>query len=243
MKLAVIADLHANLTATLAVHEDIKRRGMSEIWVLGDLVGKGPRPKEVVDWVANTADRVIMGNWDARVAGASHRPQDIWPRSQLSPGQVSYLANLPFAIEETFGNLLWRFVHASSKGVFHRVYPHSSLPEQREMFYPQPERGLSEFADAVVYADVHEALLVDVEGRPLINTGSVGNPLDSVLATYLVLEFERSGFTMGFARVIYDREEEVTCAERSDMPFVKEYIQEIRTGRYQKRRPRNLEST
>ncbi len=238
MKLAVIADLHANLTATLAVHADIRRRGIRDIWVLGDLVGKGPRPKEVVDWVQAHASMVVMGNWDARVAGASNRPQDVWPRALLSKGQLEYLAALPFSHEETFGNMLWRFIHASSKSVFHRVYPHSSLPDQREMFYPQPERELTTFADAVVYADVHEAMILDVEGRPLINTGSVGNPLDTVLASYLILDFSPAGYCISFARVIYDRESEITFAEASGMPFAREYVQELRTGRYQKRRSR-----
>lgn len=236
MKLAVIADLHANLTATLAVHADIKRRGIQNIWTLGDLVGKGPRPREVVDWVQAHSDVVVMGNWDARVAGASNRPQDVWPRAQLSKGQLEYLSGLDFAHEEIFGNMLWRFIHASSKSVFHRVYPHSSLPDQREMFYPQLERGLTEFADAVVYADVHEALMLDVEGRPLLNTGSVGNPLDTVLASYLILEFENTGYSVSFARVLYDREIEIAVAEKSGMPFAREYAQELRTGRYQKRR-------
>lgn len=236
MKLAVIADLHGNLTATLAVHQDIQRRGIKDIWVLGDLVGKGPRPQEVVEWVQTYAARVVMGNWDARVAGASHRPQDLWPRAQLTVEQLEYLAKLPFAIEEVFANMRWRFVHASARSVFHRVYPHSSLPDQREMFYPQTEQDLPEFADAVVYADVHEGLLLDVEGRPLLNTGSVGNPLDSVLACYLVLEFTPSGYTTTFSRVVYDREAEIAVAEKSGMPFVREYAQELRTGRYQKRR-------
>ncbi|MCF2906718.1 metallophosphoesterase, partial [Octadecabacter sp. CECT 8868] len=82
-RLAILADLHANLAATLAVHADIQRRGISEIWVLGDLVGKGPRPREVLEWTQAYATRVIQGNWDARVAGATHRPQDLWPRSKL----------------------------------------------------------------------------------------------------------------------------------------------------------------
>lgn len=236
MKLAVIADLHANLTATLAVHADIRRRGIRDIWVLGDLVGKGPRPKEVVEWVQSHASVAVMGNWDARVAGASNRPQDVWPRAQLSKEQLEYLGNLPFAHEETFGNMLWRFIHASSKSMFYRVYPYSSLQDQREMFYPQPTRDLTAFADAVVYADIHEATLMDVEGRPLINTGSVGNPLDTVLASYVILDFQSTGYTVSYARVLYNREEEIAIAEASGMPFAREYVQELRTGRYQKRR-------
>lgn len=240
MKLAVIADLHANLEATLAVHADIKERGITEIWVLGDLVGKGPRPREVVQWVQAHAARVVQGNWDARVAGATHRPQDLWPRTRLSHAELEYLAGLPFGIEEQFGGAWWRFVHASARGIFHRLYPHSSLNEQLESYAPQPALGLHEYADALVYADIHQATLLDVEGRPLLNCGSVGNPLDSTLPSYLILDFAERGpaYSVQFVRVTYNREAEIAAAEASDMPFIREYVAELQTGAYQKRRAR-----
>lgn len=239
-RLAIIADLHANLAATLAAHADIQARGISEIWVLGDLVGKGPRPREVLDWVQAHAARVIQGNWDARVAGATHRPQDLWPRSKLTPAGLDYLAALPYGIEEQFGGDWWRFVHASSRGLFHRLYPHSSLNEQLDAFLPNPHLGLVQHADALVYADTHEALLLDVEGRPLLNCGSVGNPLDSTLPSYLILDFvpHSPAYSASFVRLTYNRDEEIAAAEASGMPFVREYVTELLTGAYQKRRAR-----
>ncbi|PTA67937.1 metallophosphoesterase family protein [Deinococcus arcticus] len=243
IRLAILADLHANLAATLAVHADLQRRGLTDIWVLGDLVGKGPRPREVVDWTQAHATRVIQGNWDARVAGATHRPQDLWPRSKLSPAALTYLSELPYGIEEQFGGAWWRFVHASSRGLFHRLYPHSSLHDQLEAFAPNAQFGLKEHADALVYADMHEALMLDVEGRPLINCGSVGNPLDSTLPCYLVLEFDphSPAHSATYVRLTYDRDEEIAAAEASDMPFIREYIAELLTGAYQKRRARTGE--
>lgn len=238
IRIAILADLHANLAATLAVHADLQQRGLSEIWILGDLVGKGPRPYEVLEWTQAYASRVIQGNWDARVAGATHRPQDLWPRSQLKPAQLKYLADLPYGIEETFADMSWRFVHASSRGLFHRLYPHSSLNDQLEAFAPNPKLGLQTQADALVYADMHEALLLDVQGRPMINCGSVGNPLDSTLPCYLILEFyeQSPNYNLCFVRVPYNRDEEISVAEQSGMPFTKEYISELLTGAYQKRR-------
>jgi len=243
IRLAVLADLHANLEATLAAHADVQRRGITELWVLGDLVGKGPRPREVVEWTQAHATRAIQGNWDARVAGATNRPQDLWPRSKLLPGQLSYLAALPYGIEEQFGGAWWRFVHASSKGLFHRLYPHSSLAEQLDAYAPNPQFALREHADALVYADVHETLMLDVEGRPLINCGSVGNPLDSTLPSYLILEFDPAGpaYSATFVRLTYNRDAEIMAAEASGMPFTREYIAELLTGAYQKRRARTGE--
>ncbi|TAD79387.1 MAG: metallophosphatase family protein, partial [Oscillatoriales cyanobacterium] len=51
MKLAVLSCLHANLAALEAVLSDIDQQGVDQIACLGDLVGYGPQPNEVVDRV------------------------------------------------------------------------------------------------------------------------------------------------------------------------------------------------
>ena len=48
---AVISCLHANLAAVEAVLDDIDRQGIDTISCLGDLVGYGPQPNEVVDLI------------------------------------------------------------------------------------------------------------------------------------------------------------------------------------------------
>lgn len=177
-----------------------------------------------------------MGNWDIRIAGDSQRPQDIWPRKQLSRAQRSYLASLPYGIEEKLGGQWWRFVHASRSGLFERFYLDTSLKEKKKQFLPYPENGLMQHADALVYADLHEAFITTADTRPLINCGSVGNPLDSTLGSYLLLEFADPAWTATIVRFEYGRETEITVAEKSGMPFVAEYIHELRTGEYRKRR-------
>ena len=114
----------------------------------------------------------------------------------------------------------------------------SSKPSRRSRIW-----ACTEYADALVYADIHETLMLDVEGRPLINCGSVGNPLDSTLPSYLILEFAESGpsYSAQFVRLTYNREAEIAAAEASGMPFTREYIAELLTGAYQKRRARGGE--
>lgn len=46
-RIALISDVHGNLTALEAVLDDIDARGISRIFNLGDYVGKGPRGQEV----------------------------------------------------------------------------------------------------------------------------------------------------------------------------------------------------
>ena len=49
--IAIISDLHGNLPALEAVLRDIKRRHISRIFCLGDLIGKGPHSDKVVEYL------------------------------------------------------------------------------------------------------------------------------------------------------------------------------------------------
>ena len=51
MKRALISDIHSNIEALEAVLADIRAQGVTEIYCLGDLVGYGPNPREVIDEV------------------------------------------------------------------------------------------------------------------------------------------------------------------------------------------------
>ena len=65
MRIAVISDIHANLPALKAVLRDIREQGADEIYCLGDLVGYGPNPREVVDLAMKRFRFTLRGNHDA----------------------------------------------------------------------------------------------------------------------------------------------------------------------------------
>jgi predicted phosphodiesterase len=64
---ALISDLHSNLEALTAVLEDVDRRGVKEVFCLGDIVGYGPQPKECLDLIIERGIVSIMGNHDHAV--------------------------------------------------------------------------------------------------------------------------------------------------------------------------------
>ncbi|MHC5057178.1 MAG: metallophosphoesterase family protein [Planctomycetota bacterium] len=64
MKRAIISDIHANLDALQAVMDDIDSRGIEEIVCLGDVVGYGPEPAEVIQLVRDRCRVSLMGNHD-----------------------------------------------------------------------------------------------------------------------------------------------------------------------------------
>src|SRR3990170_5233923 len=68
MRIAVIGDVHANLPALTAVIEDVSRAGASATYCVGDIVGRGPHPNEVVEVMRRLEIPSVQGNWDEAVA-------------------------------------------------------------------------------------------------------------------------------------------------------------------------------
>ena len=64
---AVISDIHGNLEALEATLADIDRRGIKEVYCLGDVVGYGASPKECLDLAAERCETILCGNHDQAV--------------------------------------------------------------------------------------------------------------------------------------------------------------------------------
>ncbi|WP_458464152.1 metallophosphoesterase family protein [Paenibacillus sp.] len=236
-RIAIVSDIHGNMTAWEAVLKDIRSRGVDRIFCLGDLVGKGPEPVQVVDRVRETCELVIRGNWDELVAVNQDNENFTWQAERLGEERLAYLASLPFSYQFQLSGRTIRLVHASPQSVYHRVQPWDAMEKRLAMFDPpadEPEQGV---ADVVGYGDVHNAYLQYMNGKLLFNVGSVGNPLDLPQASYCILEGEDSEdnhipFNVQFVRVPYNIEREVQVAQAANVPALDFYIREIRTGIY-----------
>src|SRR5574337_1845313 len=118
MKLALLADLHANLAAVEACLLHADTQGAEAHAFLGDLVGYGPEPEEVLELVAAHVARgalVVGGNHDAAVVDGRTETMDRaaaaaveWTRARLSARGLRFLAGLPLVARR--GEAL--FVHA-----------------------------------------------------------------------------------------------------------------------------------
>lgn len=241
--IAIISDIHGNMPALEAVLGDISRREISHIICLGDLIGKGPDSAEAVDRCRHACGEVIRGNWDDYVAHHD-KPGDVsWYRNKLGPERLEYLRGLASFMELSLSGHRIRLFHAHPKDVYKRVHPYHPVEERMGMFQPPPERnGLS---DVAVYGDIHHAYMQTLSGRLLVNAGSVGNPLDFTLASYLILSGspsgcsespEDDGLTVDFIRVPYDIELAIRQAAASGMPNCEAYVKELRTAQYARKK-------
>lgn len=231
-RVAVVSDMHGNLTAFEAALDDAARRGVDEVWCGGDLVGKGPRGRAVVELARERCDVTVRGNWDDVLAHPSTAPWETsaWYRDELGADALAWLGALPFSHDATLGGRLVRLFHASSTSVHHRVRWGADDAAFDAMFAATEATGEIGDADVVVYGDLHDQFLDIRRGRWLVNCGSAGNALDGdPTAAYLVLD-AADGFSASFHRVAYDVEAEIAIARALGSPMVEQWIAELGDG-------------
>ena len=240
-RIALVSDLHGNLTAWRAVLAQLRLDGIQTVYCLGDLVGKGPDGVGVVDLCADVCTGVVRGNWDSAMVDASlDEPWVNWHRNQLDQDRLAYLGGLANAIDLQVSGRWVRLFHASAKSENHRVFLQSARSELEAMFTNTDFTGHDHPApDVVGYGDLHQVFLTPAGGigRTLMNVGSVGNPLDATTAAYVVLHgrlgsAQPDGFGIEFRRVHYDIETEIRVARELGMPEVEAYARELRTSVY-----------
>ncbi|GGA67563.1 metallophosphoesterase family protein [Ornithinibacillus halotolerans] len=229
-KIAIISDIHGNLTALESVLADIEKRGVDKIYCLGDLVGKGPRGSACIELVKKYCDKVIRGNWDVFIQDETDNEHLKWIQSQLTTEDFDYLASLPFHIEFELNGKLIRCFHASPRSEFERIAPEYYDKEKCLSLFENSEETNSlhttRTPDYVFYGDIHVTWLRHYyETGFLINVGSVG--LDLVEATYVLIDGSHGAISTNFVRVPYDREAELRAAKDLGMASYEEYEKEI----------------
>jgi predicted phosphodiesterase len=98
----ILSDIHANLEALHAVLADADGK-YDRILCLGDLVGYGANPNEIVKWARENVSVMVRGNHDKACVGneslehynAAARASAEWTRTVLTPENADYLKNLP----------------------------------------------------------------------------------------------------------------------------------------------------
>lgn len=211
MRRALISDIHGNLEALEVVLEDIKSRGISEIFCLGDIIGYGPNPRECIDRVMENCTATLLGNHDQ---GAMFDPDGFnigaeraifWTREQLeSPHDRAnnekrweFLGMLPRSHKlDPF-----LFVHGSprnplSEYIFPEdIYNHRKMERLFQLVEKYCFQGHTHVPG--VFTEGYQFYAPDEidneytlgEGKVMINVGSVGQPRDGdPRACYVILD-------------------------------------------------------
>ena len=193
MRYAIIADIHANLTAFEAVLDDIERRGgVEEIWCLGDIVGYGPDPHECIELLQQQRHVCVAGNHDwgaiGRISTADFNPDAAfacrWTAQQLSQEDVVYLENLPLSIVKD----VFTLVHGSPREPIWEYVISTGIAKENFNFFQSPYCLVGHSHVPLVFKEeggsctfsrlVDNIGLALGESRLIINPGGVGQPRD-----------------------------------------------------------------
>ena len=254
MKYALLSDIHGNLHAFEACLAHAKAQDAQRIAVLGDLVGYGAFPAEVVtrcQEIQAQGGIVLRGNHEELIQ--SHNLNDAsanlslgsqtahWTHDQLSPAQRFWLEILPLTACEDSVLL----VHASA-----------DAPERWR--YVEDERTASLSLDAAMQDPAvryvfgghvhHQSLFYRGTGRQLMRfepspgvaiptpkhrhwiatVGSVGQPRDGNPRAMYAL-FDSSAAKLTFHRVAYDHMAAARCVREAGLPEF--FAERLETGR------------
>ena len=240
-RIALISDVHGNLSALEAVLADIEQRGIERIFNLGDYVGKGPRGSAVVDRCREVCEVNILGNWDDFLPNPDREMDNEslrWWLKELREEQGTWLRGLPFCHDFLLSGRQIRLFHASATTVHRRVRFDHDEQEFLGMFENTEATGDGPIPSVVGYADTHDPFYeVDRDRRTLFNTGSVGNSLGDTTPVYVILEgvpdsSADAPFSIQFVRVPYDAAAELQIAKDLGMPELDGYEAEIIRGIY-----------
>lgn len=214
MRLAVLADVHANLPALEAVLADVDRVGPDGIWVAGDLIGYNPWPNEVLEILRARRVRAIRGNHDRAAVGdpafafnelASEAIR--WTRIHLTPASVGYLKDLEDRVRITMPEGVVAMFHGSPRDDDEYVLPWAA------------DEDLVRIAGApfVILGHTHLPMALTFRSGLLMNPGSVGQPRDrDPRAAWGVLDLSRRRFEV--RRVPYDIDGVATEIRKAGLP-------------------------
>ena len=239
MRIAVIADVHANLAALEAVSRVLTGVAPDRVLCLGDTVGYNAEPEACIDLVQARCDVILAGNHDVdvtinRPSGGTHevaRLVQAWTRDRLDAGRLDWLRTLrPKYVEP--GVLLAH--HGSFMGSDPTLgYVTSTMLEENL-------RAIADAGEAPLAFCGHShvplmgwltaAAVEEVQPRGeetvhwpssakavLINPGAVGQPRDrDPRASFAVVDTRQRSVT--WHRVAYDIEETVLQIQRAGLP-------------------------
>lgn len=225
MKLALISDLHANLAATEAVFERIDALNPDAIVCMGDLVGYGPQPNEVIDLVRRRDIPCVLGNHDGAVVGSVPlrvftEPNNTvlrWTQKNLRPDNIIWLRNLRLTMTSADLKLLhpkfsgvdenlFYMVHASPMQPDRWIYLNSTqLCRQALEIVPQTFCFVGHTHVPGVVANELGIFGLEPGYRFVINPGSVGQSRDvDRRPSFMMLDTDRYEYQL--YRVEYDIE-------------------------------------
>lgn len=213
-RIAIISDVHGNITALNTVLSDIEKRGIKRIFCLGDSVIKCVHPDLVIDKLREVCEVILLGNCDYSICRPEAKDKRFWSREKIGEERANFIMSLPVSFEFYMSGHLIRLFHASPYGLdnlYNPMFSNKKTPfNGKEIENPEDLFENTEFIgkgpndpkpDIVGYGHIHTPCIVRYKNKTLFNPGSVGIAVEmmnsdsndpsnkfSTLASYIIIE-------------------------------------------------------
>lgn len=236
MRYLILSDIHANLTALDTALEAAKGRWESAV-CLGDLVGYGPQPNEVIERIRSLGAVTIRGNHDKVVSGLADaedfnplaRNATLWTREQLHPANLEYLERLPKGPVTVNGfSILHGALHDEDEYVFGPTQALEGLLDAQSPVsffgHTHIQGGFTLRDDQVIVlhskpsgGNPFSVLPIEKGTTYLVNPGSIGQPRDGdPRSAFAIADLDRGAVELW--RVPYDIEDVQKRMTRAGLP-------------------------
>lgn len=212
MKIAVLADIHANYPALLAVLDHLEHWQPDRVIVAGDIVNRGPRPAEVLRLIRRKQSEegwlILKGNHEDYVLFHNHPDAphtgplfeiyrySYWTYQRLHD-HIPYLRGLPDEITEQTAGGEVRAVHASMRDNRTGIYPEMTDRLIARLIHPAPA--------LMLVGHTHRPLIRTIGRCLVVNVGSVGLPFDGDRrAAYAQVTYQGGRWQARIVRLDYD---------------------------------------
>jgi putative phosphoesterase len=213
MRILLVADIHANWAALQAIDEPC-----DVCLCLGDLVDYGLEPGPCIDWVRQHVAHTVRGNHDHGVAqnvlvsgrnGFKYLTGVTRPltRATLADDELRFLSRLPVTRMVTLDDTRFLLVHGTPRDPLDEWAPNEAE------FWARRLQNVD--TDVICVGHTHQPYVLEVDGKLVINPGSVGQPRDGdPRAAYAVID----DFNVELKRVEYPVEATVRTVQESALP-------------------------
>lgn len=240
MRIALLSDIHGNLTALDAVLAELAQEQIDQYLCLGDVLEHGPQPKATLARILALNCPIVMGNTDERMLTdyrlatppSPMRPgyeQDIWSAAQLTDSDREAIRTfLPTIFLTLAARVTLLGFHGSPR--HNNEFIGASLSDET-----LGERIAGFSATIMAGGHSHEQMLRRYRDTLVINPGSVGAPFTvtkgepqrPALAEYAILDVQsRERLAIDFRRTPFDIEPHIQAYAQSDMPHKHLWIAE-----------------
>ncbi len=232
-RMALISDIHGNLTALEAALADIERHGAERIVCLGDVAQEGPQPVAVIHRLHDLAIPVVMGNTDdwllnpkpKKVKSEKDRQEleiDRWVLAQLTDTERALMQDYAQTLTFDLDGASLLCYHGSPISCEHRIRPTTPAKRLKELFAGHNETF---FAGG----HTHEPMLRRFGPSLILNPGSVGAPVVECQtsteddytpswAEYALIEANGADLRVTLRRVPYALADFAAAVRASGMP-------------------------